>query len=129
MQHTQRKLQRSVTEMRRSCICRPRVSASSPPAKGGAAVRPEAIAMTFLIMVFSKEKHSRQRYSAGHAGGVKEAENARRGADAAPRARQPLAKRSLGARGRARGLRKRSRPAADRRRRNDPAVDLSGLRD
>src|SRR5881409_2178032 len=51
MQYTQRKLQRSVTEMRRSCIERPSVSRSVPPAKAGAGVRPELIGMTFITMV------------------------------------------------------------------------------
>jgi len=38
--------------MRRSCIARPRVSASSPPAKSGAGARPETMGMTFFIVLF-----------------------------------------------------------------------------
>src|SRR6266480_2174543 len=65
MQYTQRKLQRSVTEMRRSCIERPSVSRSVPPAKAGAGVRPELIGMTFITMVLLLKNHSRQGYSRG----------------------------------------------------------------
>ena len=38
MQYRQRKLQRSVTEMRRSCMLRPRVSSSGPAAPPGAVI-------------------------------------------------------------------------------------------
>src|SRR5436309_2395991 len=65
MQYTQRKLQRSVTEMRRSCIERPSVSRSVPPAKAGAGVRPELIGVTFITMVLLLKNHSRQGYSRG----------------------------------------------------------------
>src|SRR5467141_2475801 len=65
MQYTQRKLQRSVTEIRRSCIERPSVSRSVPPAKAGAGVRPELIGMTFITMVLLLKNHSRQGYSRG----------------------------------------------------------------
>src|SRR5207247_5536045 len=65
MQYTQRKLQRSVTEMRRSCIERPRLSRSVPPSKAGAGVRPELIGMTFITMVLLLKNHSRQGYSRG----------------------------------------------------------------
>src|ERR671914_179067 len=59
MQYVQRKLQRSVTEMRRSRISRPRGSARRPPAKAGAGAREMAI--TFFIRGFGSEKHYRAR--------------------------------------------------------------------
>src|SRR5687768_267331 len=63
MQYTQRKLQRSVTEMRRSRIGRARVSTSFPPANGaaagGAARRSETRGMTFFIALFLWGNHSR----------------------------------------------------------------------
>src|SRR5207249_12185099 len=65
MQYTQRKLQRSVTETRRSCIERPSVSRSVPPAKAGSGVRPELIGMTFITMVLLLKNHRRQGYSRG----------------------------------------------------------------
>jgi hypothetical protein len=60
MQYTQRKLQRSVTEMRRSRIGRARVSTSFPPANAGAGARrecgSETRGMTFFIVLFLWEK-------------------------------------------------------------------------
>src|SRR5262245_45034934 len=69
MQYVQRKLQRSVTEMRRSRIGRSRVSASAPPANWGARARPgEAgtpIGMTLFIKGFPSQNHSRARQRRG----------------------------------------------------------------
>src|SRR4051812_22602529 len=66
MQYTQRKLQRSVTEMRRSRIGRARVSTSLPPVNGAAAGRrSETRGMTFFIALFLWGNHSRAAYSAG----------------------------------------------------------------
>src|SRR5207245_10624558 len=65
MQYTQREFQGSVTEMRRSCIERPSVSRSVPPAKAGAGVRTELIWMTFITMVLLLKNHSREGYSRG----------------------------------------------------------------
>src|SRR5579859_4488016 len=74
MQYTQRKLQRSVTEIRRSRIGRASVSSSLPPEKCGAAkaaaravaLRPGWIGMTFINKVFLPDDHSRRGYSSPH---------------------------------------------------------------
>src|SRR5918994_2076763 len=61
MQYTQRKLQRSVTETRRSRISRPRVSTRSFPAKRLAGTCPGWRAITFFIKGFGSEIDYRGR--------------------------------------------------------------------
>src|SRR3954471_24154331 len=94
MQYTQRKLQRSVTEMRRSRIGRARVSTSLPPANGAAAARRSGTrGMTFFIALFLWGNHSRGAYSAGRGNAV----FSHRDHHAAPRAAEPLDGLRLGA--------------------------------
>jgi len=64
MQYTQRKLQRSVTEMRRSCIERPSVSRSVPPRKQARGFgRTDRDDLHHHGV--TPENHSRQGYSRG----------------------------------------------------------------
>src|SRR3954466_40901 len=94
MQYTQRKLQRSVTEMRRSRIGRARVSTSLPPVNGAAAGRrSETRGMTFFIALFLWGNHSRAAYSAGRG----KADFSDRDHHAAPKRDEPLGGVRLGA--------------------------------